>query len=113
MDYSEIVLTQDEKKIFHKFKHSDNAHMSIDEFNIISKTGLIKSCIDGKDPFYPDSPQEGTCELSEYGKRYKAYLFNQYKHNRKESRKFWIPYLITTAIAVTGLVNSILARLHI
>lgn len=113
MDYSEIVLTPEENKIFYKFKYSKKAHMSIDEFNIISKTGLIKSCIDGKDPFYPNSPQGGTCELSEYGRRYKAYLFNQHKHDRKESRKFWIPYLITTAVAVAGLVNSILARLHI
>jgi len=107
-DFSQIILTDDEKHIFRKFKHSDKVTLHRDEWNILAHTNLIKHHLGGKSDWFDDMPEQGICELSEKGIRYREYQKQQSDLIHKETRHFWIPIIIANAIALAGLVVAII-----
>ena len=108
-DFSQIILTKDEKRIFEKFKYSDKIVLNRDEWNILVHTNLIKHHLDGQSDWFDTIPEQGICELSEKGIRYRQYLKRQAKLNRKENRHFWIPIIISIVSAIISNTIAILA----
>ena len=55
-DFSQIILTKDEKRIFEKFKYSDKIVLNRDEWNILVHTNLIKHHLDGQSDWFDTIP---------------------------------------------------------
>lgn len=108
-DFSQIILTEDEKRIFRKFKHSDKVTLHRDEWNILAHTNLIKHHLGGKSDWFDDMPERGICELSEKGIRYREYQKQQSDLIHKETRHFWIPIIISIVGAVISNTIAIIA----
>ena len=107
-DHSKIVLTEVQQAIFNKFMHNDQVYLTIEEYNLMYKTGLLKECIDGKSTWF-DIPSGGICELSDKGKAYRTYLKKQRKAEKTTSFRFWIGLILSNAIAIAALIVAILA----
>ena len=107
MDVSKIVLTDTEQAIFDRFRKTDSAELTIDEYKILIHKGLIKDSICGNSGWFSDLPEKGICSLSDKGKDLKAYQSMQRRLSRQASRRYWI----TTGIAVAAFLLSVVSLL--
>ncbi len=105
MDYSKIVLTRDEQRLFNRFKHADEAVLTRAEFNLLYKKNLVKGAIGGKSNWFEDIPASGTCQISDNGKDLRAFQSGMQHRNRIEN----IRYCITTGISVIALITAIVS----
>ena len=78
---------------------------------------LIDSLLDLK-VLAPNVIGEGAFGEDLYGEAYSIFdsykcdsLISEYRKSKNSTLRFWITYGITTAIALAGLINSILARI--
>lgn len=86
VDFSKIVLTAEEQEIFTLFKNSDKAFLTVAQYKILSRTGFIKHCINGKSDWFDDL-SDGICELSDSGKRYKEYLNQKARQSAQQKKE--------------------------
>ena len=77
-DYSLIVLTEEELATFKKFKKSDTAFLTKEEFRLLERKGLLISVIDGKSTWF-DGISDGMCTLSQKGKEFRSYRKEHHK----------------------------------
>lgn len=106
-DYSMIVLTKEQKKVFRKFKKSNSAILTIDEFKVMNGTALLEQAIDGKSTWFDVNVTKGVCKLSKHGIKYRAYLKEQKKLFWLKNT--WIPILVSFSTTLTT--NYILPKL--
>ena len=78
-DYSLIVLTDEESAVFKKFKKTNTAFLTKEEFRLLERKGLLISAIDGKSSWF-DGISDGMCTLSQKGKELRSY---QKQHNKE------------------------------
>lgn len=105
IDYSKIVLTKKEQTIFDKFKDTDSAALSTDEFHILKNKDLICNTIDGKTNWFEKYPSKGICVISDKGRNLRAY---QLIEKRKDFKRI-IWNIINTVLAATSVIVSIIA----
>lgn len=106
-DYSLVVLSPEEQKLFDLFKNSDEAFLTLEQFNILREKGLVGSLLGGKSDMFGDLPQQGICEISNRGKNLRAYQYNVRLKEWKDDKR----YRITTGIAVSAPIISIISIL--
>lgn len=107
MDVSKIVLTDAEQRLLNRFRESESAELTIEEYRVLLRKGLIKDSIDGSSGWFNDLPKKGICFLSDTGKDLQAYQNQQDRIRRQSSRRYWI----TTGIAVAALLMSVASLL--
>lgn len=105
-DYSLIVLTEEELATFKKFKKSDTAFLTKEEFKSLERKGLLISVIDGKSTWF-EWAFDGMCTLSQKGKEYRTY-------RKEHNKELWlvnakIPILVS--FTTTILLNWLLPQL--
>ena len=105
-DYSKIILTSEQRKVFKKFMKDDVAFLTYEEFNLLNGTSLLRSSIDGKSTWF-DNETDGMCELSQHGEKYRAYLIEKRSISMRDSFRFWFP----VSISIAALIVAILAYL--
>ena len=88
IDYSLIVLTDEQKRIFKKFKKKDDVTLTIDDFNSMKGTSLLEQAIDGKSTWFDVDVEKGVCKLSKHGIKYRAYL-------KEKKKEYWKILLIS------------------
>lgn len=93
-DYSALVLTVEEQALFDRFKESDTATLTLDEYHILygknlNGKRLILPEINGEIPFYSDDDiQSGTCKLSQHGKELRVYQDLMRKAEAKAEERY-------------------------
>lgn len=107
MDVKTITLSAEQQKAFDKFKNSNSACLTKEEFALLRKDKLLEPTMDGKSDWYSELPAAGECHLSDAGKRLRAYQASIAKAERKSTHRF----TITTGIAIAALLNSIAAEI--
>ena len=100
-DPTQVHLPKPESKLFRKFKYSDKAELTDQEFCQLRNYGLVKGAINGKSDWFEDLPSKGIVVISDFGKRYREFLREKSHDN--------IRYIITTSIAVAALIISIVS----
>ena len=108
IDYSKIVLTEEQQTIFNKFAKRDKVLLSLDEYNALRKTSLLLPAINENSTWFGIT-EGGICELSKYGKAYRTFQKKSLKKEKTESFRFWLPLVISNCIAVAALIVAILA----
>ena len=108
-DFSQTILNENEMRLFRKFKHVNQVVLTRDEWVILSQTDLIKQHLGGHSGWFDTLPKQGVCELSEKGIRYREYLKQQAVLMRKETRRFWIPIIVSNLVSVVAIVISIIS----
>lgn len=106
MDFTNLILTDKEQKIFNRFVKRDSVFLSKEEFIALRNRGLVTGILGGKSDSF-DIPESGSCKLSEKGKQFRAYQCRQQKANRKNNRRYWI----TTGIALAALIKAFLPEI--
>lgn len=106
-DYSLVVLSPQEQKLFDLFKDSDKAFLTLEQFNILREKGLVNGSLGGKSDWFDNLPQQGICEISDRGKNLRAYQYNIKLKEWKDDKR----YRITTGIAIAALIISIISIL--
>ena len=101
-DYSLIVLTEEDLATFKKFKKSDTAFLTKEEFKSLERKGLLISAIDGKSSWF-DGISDGMCTLSQKGKEYRTYRKEHNKDLWLVNAKIPIIVSIITNLTVSGL----------
>lgn len=107
MDVSKIVLTEAEQSAFDLFRQTDSAVLTVGQFQLLIKKGLLLDSMDGKSGWFGNLPDFGICKLSDLGKDLRAYQLQQKQIARQQSRRYWI----TTGIAVVALVKSFMPEI--
>lgn len=107
MDVSKIVLTDVEQKIFDRFKRTDSAELTKEEYKVLLHKNLILDSIGGSSGWFDDLPEKGLCSLSDVGKDLRAYQAQRSKAERKSSRRYWI----TTGIAIAAFLLAVASLL--
>ena len=110
-DYSLVLLSAHEQKLFDRFANQDTAQLTVEEFKILSSCGLVTDYLGGKSSFYDKLPGLGEYTLSNFGKKLRAYQTKQADAAHTERVRFWVPLIISNVIAFTALVISIIAVL--
>lgn len=100
-DPTQLYLPKPESKVFQKFKSSDKAELTAQEFCKLRNYGLVNGAINGKSDWFDDLPPKGIVVISDFGRQYREFL--------REKRHDNIRYIITTSIAVAALVISIVS----
>ena len=101
-DYSLIVLTEEDLATFKKFKKSDTAFLTKEEFKSLERKGLLISVIDGKSTWF-EGAFDGMCSLSQKGKEFRAYRKEHNKELWLVNAKIPIIVSIITNLTVSGL----------
>ena len=101
-DYSRVLLDKRERKIFKRFKHSDTAVLTKDEFKLLRKKDLVKGVLGGQSDSFDITIDKGLCEISDNGRDYR--LYKQFV--AKSVAIEWVRYAVTTAIAVAAFIKS-------
>lgn len=100
-DPNQLHLPKSEAKVFRKFKSSDQAELTIQEFKKLRHYHLVKGAINGiSDWFFDDLPAKGLVNISDFGKQYRERLREKHLEN--------IKYVITTFITVAALLIPII-----
>lgn len=100
VDFSKISLSDEERAAFKKFKKTDSAFLTAEEFKLLRQTKLIENSMDGSSGYFDALPSSGKCVLSVNGKRYKAFL--------KERKLCWIMNSFIWPVIVSLVVNIII-----
>lgn len=108
-DFSNLYLEQEEKDIIKKFKRNNRAILTIQEFNRIKRTGLIKGAMGGHSDWFDINVSKGICELSEKGIRFREYQKIATKTQRR-AKSAHIQSWIAIAISLIALILSIVLR---
>jgi hypothetical protein len=101
-DYSRVLLDKRERKIFKRFKRSDTAVLTKNEFELLRKKDLVKGVLDGQSDWFKVKANHGICEISDNGRDYR--LYKQFV--AKSVAIEWVRYAVTTAIAVAAFIES-------
>lgn len=97
-------LTEEEKRIFRKFKRSNSARLTKAEFQTMLQSKLVDGGFGGEYYWFSNgSFDEGIACLSENGLRVKAAM--------RAEKKLSVRYWITTGVAIAGLLLAILSLL--
>ena len=100
-----LFLSHAEQAAFDKFKTSDSAALSKDEYKLLLGYGLVEKSLDGSSGWFESLPDSGECRLSRKGIAFRSYQQAAQKRKRLET----IRYTITTTIAVIALILSAIA----
>lgn len=95
-------LTEEEKRIFRKFKRSNSAKLTKSEFQTMLRSKLVDGGFGGE-WFSNGSFDEGVACLSENGLRVKAAM--------RAEKKLSVRYWITTGVAIAGFLLAVLSLL--
>lgn len=88
-------LTEEEKRIFRKFKRSNSAKLTKSEFQTMLRSKLVDGGFGGEYYWFSNgSFDEGVACLSENGLRVKAAM--------RAEKKLSVRYWITTGVAIAG-----------
>lgn len=87
MSKFDLVLTEDELKIFKKFLNSDTAFLTKEEFTALRKHKLLTGVLGGFSDYF-DLPPDGICELLDFGKRYRRYFKDITSKERRDNRRY-------------------------
>lgn len=97
-------LTEEEKRIFRKFKRSNSAKLTKSEFQTMLRSKLVDGGFGGEYyRFSNGSFDEGVACLSENGLRVKAAM--------RAEKKLSVRYWITTGVAIAGFLLAVLSLL--
>lgn len=97
-------LTEEEKRIFRKFKRSNSARLTKAEFQTMLRSKLVDGGFGGEYYWFSEgSFDEGIACLSENGLRVKAAM----RAEKKLSARYWI----TTGVAIAGFLLAVLSLL--
>jgi len=109
IDFSKIVLTKEERKLFKRFKKEKRVKLDWSEARPLTHYDLITQNVTGQNSI-GDSMSDGTYKLSSCGKKYFEYLRITELEKISSEIRGWI----TTVIAVLAFILSIIAlRLNI
>lgn len=61
MDVKTITLSAEQQKSFDKFKKSNSARLTKEEFMLLRKDKLLEPTMDGKSDWYSELPSVGEC----------------------------------------------------
>lgn len=97
-------LTEEEKRIFRKFKRSNSAKLTKSEFQTMLRSKLVDGGFVGEYYWFSNgSFDEGVACLSENGLRVKAAM--------RAEKKLSVRYWITTGVAIAGFLLAVLSLL--
>lgn len=97
-------LTEEEKRIFRKFKRSNSARLNKAEFQTMIRSKLVDGGFGGEYYWFSEgSFDEGIACLSENGLRVKAAM--------QAEKKLSVRYWITTGVAIAGFLLAVLSLL--
>lgn len=97
-------LTEEEKRIFRKFKRSNSAKLTKSEFQTMLRSKLVDGGFGGECYWFSNgSFDEGVACLSENGLRVKAAM--------QAEKKLSVRYWITTGVAIAGFLLAVLSLL--
>lgn len=97
-------LTEEEKRIFRKFKRSNSARLTKAEFQTMLRSKLVDGGFGGEYYWFSEgSFDEGIACLSENGLRVKAAM--------RAEKKLSVRYWITTGVAIAGFLLAVLSLL--
>lgn len=97
-------LTEEEKRIFRKFKRSNRARLTKAEFQTMLRSKLVDGGFGGEYYWFSEgSFDEGIACLSENGLRVKAAM--------RAEKKLSVRYWITTGVAIAGFLLAVLSLL--
>lgn len=97
-------LTEEEKRIFRKFKRSNSAKLTKSEFQTMLRSKLVDGGFGGEYYWFSNgSFDEGVACLSENGLRVKAAM--------RAEKKLSVRYWITTGVAIAGFLLAVLSLL--
>ena len=97
-------LTEEEKRIFRKFKRSNSARLTKAEFQTMLRSKLVDGGFGGEYYWFSNgSFDEGIACLSENGLRVKAAM--------QAEKKLGVRYWITTGVAIAGFLLAVLSLL--
>ena len=105
IDVSKVVLDEPTQKAFNKFRRKDKAILTPEQFNLLSEERLIKALSNGKPTNWGSPKGNSECEISDLGKKLRAYQYQQNRNQKTEN----IRYLVTTAIAIAAWVTAIVS----
>ncbi len=111
-DYTKLILTSQEQELFDRFKESDTATLTPEEYHILRKRNLILSEMSGNSPFFSDDLQSGVCKLSQIGKEFRAYQKKLDEAEHIARIRHWVPVAISAValiIAIASLIVSIIS----
>lgn len=93
-------LTEEEKRIFRKFKRSNSAKLTKSEFQTMLRSKLVDGGFGGEYYWFSNgSFDEGVACLSENGLRVKAAM--------RAEKKLSVRYWITTGVAIAGFLLAV------
>lgn len=102
-DVSKIILDSSEQKTFNKFRHRDKVVLDPKEFGLLAREHLIKDLVDGQSTNFITPRHRGVCEISDTGKKLRAY-------QRQKRKDLWIknariPILVSlvTNLSISGI----------
>lgn len=97
-------LTEEENRIFRKFKRSNSAKLTKSEFQTMLRSKLVDGGFGGEYYWFSNgSFDEGVACLSENGLRVKAAM--------RAEKKLSVRYWITTGVAIAGFLLAVLSLL--
>lgn len=105
IDYSLIMLSDRERKIFEKFKVSDTATLTREEFRLLREKGLVAGTMSGASDWFDSLPNKGVCKLSDRGRDLRSYQMLVRRKESTESVRYWI----TTVIAILALILAVVS----
>lgn len=91
-------LTEEEKRIFRKFKRSNSAKLTKSEFQTMLRSKLVDGGFGGEYYWFSNG-SEGVACLSENGLRVKAAM--------RAEKKLSVRYWITTGVAIAGFLLAV------
>lgn len=97
-----MILTPTEQAAFNKFRFTDSAILTSQEYHELIKRQLIQGVLNERiaiGEYDPNKP----CYISETGKQLRQYQLRSQKKEQEENKR----YKITTIIAATGAVSGI------
>ena len=104
-DYSKVVLGDYEQELFDLFRNSDEIQMTLKDFKVLRAKNLVKGAFNGKSDWFDLQEQNGTVQISGFGKGLRAYQKRQRQQEEKEEKR----YKTSTRLSIAAIIISILA----
>lgn len=110
-DYSKFMVGNYTQQLFDRFKDSDTAEFTREEFEVLKGKKLVRDEIDGRSGWFDDLPAKGVCHISGFGKGLRIYQRNKSQVEKLARVRFWVPIVISNVIAIAALAVAIIALL--
>lgn len=110
-DFTTILLSDEEQKIFDKFKSDNSALLTRKEFNAMAKRGLVIGALGGKSNWFDNLPEIGVAHLSETGKSLKLYQKQTARKEHVARVRHWVPVFVSSLLSVIAIIISVIALL--